>query len=283
MRRAVSNSMVTDELSAIPDMNMFKPPTVLPGNNCNNNDKPFFLDIQEASGTGLEITICVFLAFELERELSTDDLFDEIDAYIELEFDTGFVLKGAFSAGIKMTVFSLTEPMQIELDPMLTQLYVQADASGSASLGLFSASVSGNAELLGEYNIAFCSTCAGEYPEDGYRQASEGSSFYIYRLVGYDLDGELNLYAGIPGLAVGGTGRIGIEDNNVFDNVSPVITLPEFQVYKDIMKFTPQNAVSKYSAAHFYLFQNTCLTFFTFCLSRYVTNDRCNARPSHKK
>ena len=122
---------------------------MLQWNNCNKNDKPFFLDIQEASGTSLEITICVFLAFDLEGEFNTDGLFNEIDEYIELEFDTGFVLKGAFSAGIKMTVFSLTEPMQIELDPMLTQLYMQADASGSASLGLFSATVSGNAELLG--------------------------------------------------------------------------------------------------------------------------------------
>ena len=273
---------ISSDVQALPNLNIFKPPTVLQWNNCNKNDKPFFLDIQEASGTGLEITICVFLAFELERELSTDDLFDEIDEYIELEFDTGFVLKGAFSAGIKMTVFSLTEPMQIELDPMLTQLYMQADASGSASLGLFSATVSGNAELLGEYNIAFCPACAGEYQEqDGYRQASEGSSFYIYRLVGYDLDGELEVLTGIPGTE-STTGAIGIEDNDVFDDISPNITLPDTQFLRDTMKFSPQNAISK--SIHLYDVCQLFVMHLTFRLCfRYVTICRFSADASHKK
>ena len=229
----------------VPDLKLFKSPAVLPGNNCRNNDKPLFLDIESGSA-GLEITLCVFLAFELEGEFSIDKVVDGLE-FIKLEFDTGYVLKGAFSAGIKITVTSITDPLQIEIDPIITQLYMQADVLGSADVGLFGASLSGNASLQGDFSLVYCSSCNGVYPSDGneYERAGEDSSFYFSRSVGYDLLGNLNLTAGIPGLSVGAMGQVGIRDDNVFDNISPVITLPEFQYVQDIMKFTPENAVSK--------------------------------------
>ena len=260
-------------------MNIFKPPAVLPGNNCNNNDKPIWVDVKDSPDTGIEITICTFLAFELEGEFSADGLFDEIDDYIDLEFDTGYVFKGAFSAGIKLTVGSLAEPVQIELDPITAQLYMQADLAGSASVGLFSAELSGNALLDGEFTLGYCSTCNGVYPTDGFEQAGSGSSFYFNHRVGYDLDGELHLMAGIPGLGFGGTGLIGIQDDNVYDTIAPLIQLPEFQVYKDIMMFTPQNAVGE--------FLTLCPTFtgqtsyFNFTFFRYAAKNRYHACSSH--
>ena len=249
MRGALSDVMILDltaGVQSVPDVAIFKPPSVLPGNNCVNNDKSISIDIVDTPGTGIEITLCTFMAFELGGGFSADGLFDEIDEYISLEFDTGYIIKGAFSAGVKLTVGSLTEPAQIELDPITAQLYMQADLSGSASLGLFSASLSGNALLDGEVTLSYCSTCNGTYVEDGYQRAGENSAFYISPHVGYDLNGGLEVLAGIPGLEFGLTGEFGIRDDNVFDATVPAIQLPEFQVYKDIMKFTPQNAVCKF-------------------------------------
>lgn len=250
MREKISNVMrhnSIDKTTSIPDIGIFKQPALLPGDNCRDNDKPFNLDIQDESS--LEVTLCVFLAFELEGEFSTEGLLDEIEEYITLEFETGYVLKGAFSAGIKITIDSLTSPAQIELDPITTQLYMQADVSGLAGLGLFSASLTGNAELDGELSLGYCPSCNGTYPLNEYQQVSVGSSFYFSRLVGYDMDLALRLFAGVPaGVEFGGTAMIGIQDDDVFDHVSPNITLPDMQFIRDAMKFSPQNAVSKYLA-----------------------------------
>ena len=249
MRRELSNIMQPkiDEIASIPDLDIFKPPALLPGDNCRDNDKPLNLDIQYSSGSGLEITLCVFLAFELEGEFSTEGLLDKIEDYISIDFETGYVLKGSFSTGIKITVESLAAPIQIEFDPVMTQLYMQADVYGSAGLGLFSASLSGNAELQGEVSLGYCPSCNGTYPGNEYRQASQNSSFYFHRLIGYDMDLGLSLSAGVPaGVEFGDTVSIGIQDDDVFDSVSPNITLPDMQFIKDSIRFSPQNAVSKF-------------------------------------
>ena len=117
---------------------------------------------------------------------------------------------------------SITEPLQIEIDPIIAQLYTQADVLGSADVGLFGAALSGNASLQGDFSLAYCDSCDGVYASDDgyqYEQAGPDSSFYFRRLVGYDVEGVLNLTAGIPGLSVGATGIVGIRDNNVFDDI----------------------------------------------------------------
>ena len=94
MGGAISSIMSPDEWqSGVPDLKLFKSPAVLPGNNCVGNDKPLFLDIESGSA-GLEITLCVFLAFELEGEFSLDYAVDGLEEFIQLDFDTGYVLKG---------------------------------------------------------------------------------------------------------------------------------------------------------------------------------------------
>lgn len=112
---------------------------------------------------------------------------------------------------------------------------------------MFGAALSGNASLQGDFSVGYCPTCNGVYPSDDYQyeQITEGSSFYTSSIVGYNLIGSLELSAGIPGLSASAVASIGIKDENAFDDVPPVIQLPEFQVFKDVMKFTPQNAVSK--------------------------------------
>ena len=272
------------EIAKVPDLQVFKSPAVLPSNNCQNNDRPFNLDIQY--GAGFEITLCVFLAFELEGGLSTDGLLDDIEEYITLEFDTGYVLKGAFSAGIKVTIESLSSPAQIEIDPIIAQLYMQSDVTGSADIGLFGASLSGNAELQGELSLGYCPSCNGTYPSNGFQRAREDSSFYFSRLIGYDMDLALSMFAGVPaGVEFDATARIGIEDDDVFDDVTPNITLPDVQFIKDSMRFSPQNAVSKFrkSVTSLILLHASKNHLLLLLYNRHAANGRCNACSSHHK
>ena len=242
----MANITVPDKPS-LPDLNNFEPPPALPGNNCNSNVKAISLDIN-AESDELEILICTFLEFNLEGELSADGLLDELEEYISLELDAGYVLKGAFSTGIKITVASLTESPLIEIDPIMAQLYLQSDLLGTASLGLFEATVSGNAILQGNFSLGYCTACDGTFVSKAYQQVGEDSSFYFSRLIGYDMIAGLELSAGMPGVELGVDVGIGIKDDDVFDDISPSIKLPNAQFFVDAMKFSPQNAVSKYIA-----------------------------------
>ena len=246
MRGAVSSVMKPDllpaQLPTVPDLSKFQPPPVSSGNNCNGNDRAISIDIN--NNAGLEITICTFLDFELEGTLSAEGLLDELEESISLELDAGYVLKGALSTGVKLTVPSLNESPSIQLDPILVQLYLQSDLSGSVSLGLITAAASGNALMQGSFSLGYCPDCDGTYPADGYQRAGANSTFYFSREIGYDLDGALSLTAGMPGVEVGAGVRIGIADDNVFDDTSPVIQLPNAQSLIDSMKFSPQTAVN---------------------------------------
>ena len=260
MRSALSSLMLpelpSDELPPIPDLNNFNLPPIMASNNCNGNDKAISLDIKETSGV-LEITICTFLELELEGELSTPSgLFNELEEHVNLELDAGFVLKGAFSAGIKLSVAIVDNAPQIdlELDPILTQLFLQTDLSASASLGMLTATVSGDCLLSGEFSFGYCPSCTGTYL-DGYERAGENSTFYLKRLIGYELGGgvELSLDSSsfMPGLDLGIGAEIGVEDNNVFDDIPPVIELPSLPALSEAMRFSPEFAVSKFTYGYF--------------------------------
>ena len=246
MRRALSSTMKPDlstgELPPVPDLNIFQ---FTAGTNCANNNKAVSIDIIDIASGGLEITICTFIDYELEGQLSADGLLEELEESISLDLDAGYVLKGAFSAGIKITVTSLTESPSIELDPIITQLEMQSSLSGMASLGLITATVSGNAAMQGNFSLAYCPDCSGTYsPDDNYERAGGNSSFYFSRLIGYNLDGALELSVGISGVEVGVGVGISIEDDDVFDDDPPAIQLPDAQSLIDSMKFSPQTAVN---------------------------------------
>ena len=238
--------LTLDELPAVPDLKDFQLPPVQPGNNCNANAKAISLDITDESGV-LEIIICTFLEFELEGDFSGDGLLDFLEESLSFELDSKYVLKGALSTGIKITVASLTESPLIELDPIFMQLHSEEDLSGSVSFGLLKPSISGSALLQGQFSLSYCSVCNGIYPSDGYQQAGENSSFYYSRLVGYDLEGGLELSAGAYGVELDiARDKIQIQDNDMFDDVPPFVQLPDVQSLRDSIKFSPQNAVSKF-------------------------------------
>lgn len=289
MRDALSNIMVPDlspgELPPVPNVTNFKPP-MLPGNNCNQNDKAISLEINDESG--LVIQICTFLDFELEGEFSAEGLLEEVEDYVKLELDAGYTLKGALSTGVKITIPSLTESPVFELDPIIAQLYLQSDFSGSASLGLLTATVTGDALLQGEFKLGYCPSCNGVYPGDDYERLSDTSSFYFGRHLGYFLDGGLQLSAGMDGINELGAGvEISVEDANIFDEEPADIQLPTAQSLVDSMKFSPQNAVSEsflpyelnivYSSTFISIHPKLTFVF----LRRYAASGRFNACSSH--
>lgn len=177
-------------------------------------------------------------------ELSANGIFDEYTGSISLDIDSGYILKGAFSTGVKITVTSLTELPVIELDPITTQLYMQSDLTGTASLGLLAATVSGDASLRGDLQLSYCSDCQGSFPLDGYEQAGD-SSFYFSRDIGYNLDTAIGLSAGMPGVVVQAGAGIKIKDDDAFDDSPPMIQLPNVQALLDSIKFSPQAAVGE--------------------------------------
>jgi hypothetical protein len=247
MRTALANKTVPsaiNSLPSVPDLEYFQPPPVLPGNNCNGNDKAISLDIINDE-SGLVITICTFLDFELEGRLSAEGMFAKFEDSIDLELDAGFVLKGALSTGVRINVTSLAELPTIEFDPLIVQLYsMQSDVSGAIQLGLLTAAVSGDAALQGEFKLGYCTYCNGTYPIEGYKRAGDTSPFYFSRLVGYSIDGGLEIVAGMKGIELV-RAEIGVSDNDVFDDTPPVLKLPNAQSFWDSMKFSPQHAVGK--------------------------------------
>ena len=247
-RKALSSAMkpnlTANEQPKVPDVKNFQQPPVHPDDNCYGNDKAISIDIIDESG-GLEITICTFLDFEIIGELSAEGILDGLeDVSISLELDAGFVLKGALSTGVKITVTTISN-IQIEFDPIIAQLYLESDLTGSLSLGLVKAAVSGDALMQGSFSLGYCSSCDGTYSEPGYERTGENSTFYYNRLIGFDIGGALELSAGVPGVSIGVGVEIRVSDDDVFDEAPPVVVLPDAQALLDSMKFSPQSAVSK--------------------------------------
>ena len=244
MRAALSSVMKpnlsANELPDVPDLTNFQ---YTNSGNCVGNDKAISIDISDTSG--LEITICTFLDFELEGELSAEGILDGLeDVSLTLELDAGYVMKGALSTGVKITVTTISD-IQIEFDPIIAQLYLQSDLTGSLSLGLVKAAVSGDALMQGSFSLGYCSSCDGTYSEPGYERTGENSTFYYNRLIGFDIGGALELSAGVPGVEIGVGVEIRVSDDDVFDEAPPVVVLPDAQALLDSMKFSPQSAVSK--------------------------------------
>lgn len=201
----------TDNLPSVPDVDMFEPPT---GSNCAGNDKAISVDITVPSGEGsLEITICTFLAFELEGKLDARGLLDSIDDHVNLKLEAYYLLHGALSTGVKITFTSLTELPVFDSDPIKTQLYAESDVTGALGLGLIEATMSGGAVLEGSLGLSYCPTCDG-FLEDYYRTGEE-SSFYYQKLFGYEITGALALSAGgVKGVQLGSGAIVRIKDDN---------------------------------------------------------------------
>lgn len=133
----------------------------------------------------------------------------------------------------------------IEFDPISVQLSVDADLMASVGFGLVRATLDGDAELKGSARLVYCPDCSDRAIMSSYQPVGS-SSFYYQREFGYELSGGIGIASKIPGMGSPvGALRFSIADDNVFDDIPPVIGLPSFKDLLDSIKFTPQRAVGK--------------------------------------
>jgi len=80
-----------------------------------------------------------------------------------------------------------------------------------------------------------------EAPE--FRVISNSSSFYFSGLFGYDLQSSVSLSSDTRGVTLDTGLVLHIADVNMFDDIPPTVTKPDSNALKDLLKFSPENAL----------------------------------------
>jgi len=240
---------VLDKVPPIPNSTTFT--VARPGGKiCKGNDKAVSVDVTDDSDT-LTLTFCSLLQYNLSKAFSADDLLADFDGgFLDLSLEGGFDLSGALTFGAQISVeknISNPDPT-ISFDPITIQLAVDGGLETVASFGMIEASGDAGATLTGDFGLVYCPSpdCTeNEETFDGveYNRTSNSSSFYLSRNVGYDIKGGLSIGADIPGLEVETGLTFGLKDDNVFDDISVEVTLPNSQALIDSLKFSPMAAV----------------------------------------
>ena len=210
------------------------------------------IDIDD-SNEGLKLTFCALLEFELDGKFNADGLLNEFEESLDLSVEGDFNLFGALAFGCEINVTSngLALPnVTIDFDPITAQLYVDGGLEAVVSFGMLEAFGNIQANLTGDFGIAYCGSCDGTYDDldSNYTQLSTNSSqiessFYLKNVAGYSVSGGVGIRADIPGLEITTGLEFGIEDTNVFDQTPAVVTLPDAQALRDSIKFSPELAV----------------------------------------
>lgn len=206
---------------------------------CEGNDKAISIDIDDSNE--LKLTFCSLLQFDLSGSFDAGGLLNEFEESLGLSVTGDYDLFGAFTFGCEIIVTPIN--VAINFDPITAQLYVDGGLEAIVSFGMIEAVGTASAKLNGEFGLAYCNNCNGDYGDPDYFQTSTNSSFYLKREAGYSVFGGLGIRAEIPGLEIETGLDFGIEDNNVFDDIKPNVTLPDAQALLDSIKFSPQLAV----------------------------------------
>ena len=239
-----------DKVPPIPNSTTFTTVTRPGGKICKGNDKAVSVDVTDDSDT-LTLTFCSLLQYDLSKAFSADDLLADFDeGFLDLSLEGGFDLSGALTFGAQISVKKNIVDLDptINFDPITIQLAVDGGLKTVASFGMIEASGDAGATLTGDFGLVYCPSpdCTeNEETFDGveYNRTSNSSSFYLSRNVGYDIKGGLSIGADIPGLEVETGLTFGLKDDNVFDDISVEVTLPDSQALKDSLKFSPKKAV----------------------------------------
>jgi hypothetical protein len=158
------------------------------------------------------------------------------------------MLEGAlvFGARLRVSYTNSSFGVALELDPLEVKLAVLSNPGASIGLGLLELSAGLDAAALGEFGFHYCSSGTSScVPPKGYEQWKK-SSFYFKRKLSYLLAGEVSLSLGnakVNGFKIEKGLSLSIENKDVFDNMAPVIKLPNVKSLKDMLQFSPQNAV----------------------------------------
>ena len=218
---------------------------------CAGNDKAISIDIDIDASEGLTITFCSLLEYELDGSFRADGLLNEYEEEgLGLSLQGDFKLYGALKFGSQINVIPPVSLMAlpqitIDFDPISAQLNVAGGIDAVASFSLLEAVGDVNAQLNGEFALAYCTNCGDDYDGSStYTRLSETSNFYLRNEVGYSILGNVGIQTAISGLELATGLEFGVGDSNIFDPTTSVaVTLPDAGALQDSLKFTPANAL----------------------------------------
>ena len=211
---------------------------------CAGNDKAISIDIDIDASEGLTITFCSLLEYELDGSFQADGLLNEYEEEgLGLSLQGDFKLYGALKFGSQINV--TPNQVTIDFDPISAQLNVAGGIDAVVSFSLLEAVGNVNAQLNGEFALAYCTDCGDSYDGSStYTRLNDTSKFYLRNEVGYSILGNVGIQTAISGLELATGLEFGVDDSNIFDRTtSVVVTLPDAQALQDSLKLTPANAL----------------------------------------
>lgn len=230
---------------AVPDVKTFNV-TRPTGAICEGSDRAISIDIVRDGLSSLNLTICALLEFELNGKYDATGLLSAVEENFDVDLSGSFKLMGSLMFGAKMAVEKSGGVISIGInfDPISTELFVLSDLGARVSFGMVEARGQGQVNFVGQAALAYCPGCNGTHPQAIFRPVSNTSSFYFHRLFGFDVDSSIALSAGVPGVKIDTGLALSISDDDVFDANPPVIIPPDVQALRDLIKFSPANALA---------------------------------------
>lgn len=228
---------------AVPDVktfNVIRPIDAI----CKGSDRAISIDIVRDGLSSLNLTICALLEFELTGKYDATGLLSAVEENFDVDLTGSFKLMGSLMFGAKLAVEKSGGVISIGInfDPISTELFVLSDLGARVSFGMVEARGQGQVNFVGESSLSYCPGCNGTHPQVSFQPVSN-TSFYFRRLVGYDINTLIALSDGVPGLEIDTDLALSLSDDNVFDAKPPVITPPDIQALRDLIKFSPENAL----------------------------------------
>lgn len=241
----VKPNTALNTVPSVPDVNEFIV-TRPSGAICEGSDRAISIDISRNGLSSLNLTICALLEFELSGSYDATGLLSAVEDNFDVDLSGSFQLKGSLMLGAKLLVKKNNTDgkisVDIEFDPISTELSVLGDLDATVSLGMVEAAGEGQVNFYGKAELEYCPSCNGTHPRT-FQRVSDSSSFYFDRLFGFNLDSSISLSAEVPGVEIDTGLALSIRDDDVFDDNPPVITPPDFQALRDLLKFSPKNAL----------------------------------------
>lgn len=224
---------------------------------CAGNDRAISIDIDFTNTSKLDITLCSFLSYKLEGRFDADGLLDEYSdandvlglGSLDLNVNGDYEVFAALSFGARLTVSRNDNGLSatVSFDPITAEIYVDGSLQSDISFGLIQAGGDADVLLEGRAEFMWCPNedCDTLYPERGLEQVNSAPSFFYSAEIGYNISAGVGLsaFGSVPGLEIAEEFTFEVADDNIFDDVAPVVDYPKFDALLDSFKFTPQRAV----------------------------------------
>ncbi len=247
----VTPNTPANNIPPVPDTNQFNVARPA-GAICGRSDSAIMIDILREDFSTLNLTICALLEFELDGSFDASGLLSAVEDSLDVDLSGSFTLKGALMFGARLSIVrnntGNTTSVNIDFDPISVELAVISDLNAIVSFGMLTLEGNGKVDMFGKAEVVYCPSCIEYQSSETHRNFSRvnTSSFYFDRLFGYSIDSSIALNADVPdvhGVELGTGLTLSISDGDVFDNIPPTIIIPTAQALKDLLKFSPENAL----------------------------------------